>query len=342
VALTLIIHVGCGEPQLIGQHQIRVLTDRELYVPKSWIGDRGRCGEAGIGDDVRFATKPELARKMIGRAVSLGLPFAWFTADEAYGDNGRLREWLAENTISYVVAVSCDHRVPAGAGKTIRADHLAAKVPGRGWQRLSCGPGSKGERLYDWALAPAGQGRTLLIRRSRAGGEHAYYLCWSPRNTTLSELVRVAGARWAVEECFQAAKNETALDHYQVRKHQAWYGTSPWRSPPRPGSPSPRPGRPGRRPATAARPERGPPACGQPSGPLPAPGNRLITVSDGQALTCLSVNEIRRMHATLCRPAHPPEHHLHWSRWRRRHQAIARQCHYQRRRQRGSWLMLPY
>jgi SRSO17 transposase len=175
-----------------------VLTDRELYVPKSWIGDRGRCGEAGIGDDVRFATKPELARKMIGRAVSLGLPFAWFTADEAYGDNGRLREWLAENTISYVVAVSCDHRVPAGAGKTIRADHLAAKVPGRGWQRLSCGPGSKGERLYDWALAPAGQGRTLLIRRSRAGGEHAYYLCWSPRNTTLSELVKVAGARWAV------------------------------------------------------------------------------------------------------------------------------------------------
>jgi SRSO17 transposase len=230
---------------------IRVLTDRELYVPRSWIGDRGRCGEAGIGDDVRFATKPELARKMIGRAVSLGLPFAWFTADEAYGDNGRLREWLAENTISYVVAVSCDHRVPAGAGKTIRADHLAAKVPGRGWQRLSCGPGSKGERLYDWALAPAGQGRTLLIRRSSAGGEHAYYLCWSPRNTTLSELVKVAGARWAVE--------------------------------------------------------------------------------------------IRRMHATLCRPAHPPEHHLHWSRWRRRrHQAIARQCHYQRRRQRGYWLMLPY
>jgi hypothetical protein len=33
----------------------------------------------------------------------------------------------------------------------------------------------------------------------------------------------VAGARWAVEECFQAAKNETALDHYQVRTRAAWY-----------------------------------------------------------------------------------------------------------------------
>jgi SRSO17 transposase len=202
---------------------VRLLVDRELYIPRSWTGDHGRCGEAGISDEVKFATKPELARKMIGRAVSLGLPFSWFTADEAYGDNGKLREWLEENAISYVVAVSCDYRVPAGAGKTIRADRLAAKVPGRGWQRLSSGAGSKGERLYDWAVAPAGQGRNLLIRRSPASGEHAYYLCWSPGSATLSELVRVAGARWAIEECFQAAKNETALDHYQVRKHQAWY-----------------------------------------------------------------------------------------------------------------------
>jgi hypothetical protein len=31
------------------------------------------------------------------------------------------------------------------------------------------------------------------------------------------------GTRWAVEECFQAAKNETGLDHYQVRRYDAWY-----------------------------------------------------------------------------------------------------------------------
>ena len=202
---------------------VRVLTDRELYVPKSWTDDRERCERAGIGEEAKVATKPELARKMIGRMIALGLPFAWFTADEAYGDNGKLREWLEEQQVSYVVAVSCDHLVPAGAGKTIRADHLAARVPGRGWQRLSCGPGSKGERLYDWAISPAGAGRQLLIRRSITSGELAYYLCWSPRTATLAELVRVAGARWAVEECFQAAKNETALDHYQTRKHKAWY-----------------------------------------------------------------------------------------------------------------------
>jgi SRSO17 transposase len=181
---------------------VRVLVDRELYVPESWTGDRDRCGEAGISEDVAFATKPQLARTMVGRVRELGLPFSWFTADEAYGDNGRLREWLEESGISYVVAVARDTVVPAGAGRTIRADRLAARVPGQGWQRMSCGYGSKGERLFDWAIAPAGQGRHLLVRRSPGSGELAFYLCWSPGNVTLSELVRVAGARWAIEECF--------------------------------------------------------------------------------------------------------------------------------------------
>jgi SRSO17 transposase len=201
----------------------RVLVDRELYVPRSWTSDRDRCAAAGIPGDMAFETKPQLARKMIERALAAGLPFAWFTADEAYGDNGPLREWLEESKVAYVVAVSCDHHVPAGPGRRIRADKLAAKIPARGWQRLSCGPGSKGERLYDWALAGAGPGRYLLIRRSIGSGELAYYRCWSPGHATLSDLVKVAGARWAVEETFQAGKNETALDQYQVRKHSAWY-----------------------------------------------------------------------------------------------------------------------
>jgi SRSO17 transposase len=117
----------------------RVLVDRELHVPGSWTSDRDRCERAGIGQDTAFATKPELARTMIGRVRELGLPFAWFTADEVYGGNGMLREWLEDNKVCYVVAVACDHRIPAGAGRDIRADRLAAKVPARGWQRLSCG-----------------------------------------------------------------------------------------------------------------------------------------------------------------------------------------------------------
>jgi SRSO17 transposase len=203
---------------------VRVLVDRELYVPRSWTQDEQRCASAGIPAATELATKPQLARKMIERVMKSGLPFAWFTADEAYGDNGKLRDWLENNKVPFVLAVACDHRVPAGAGRTIRADALADRVPACGWHLMSCGNGSKGERLYDWAIAHAGPGgHHLLIRRSLTSGELAYYRCWSPRGATLADLVKAAGARWAVEECFQAAKNETALDHYQVRKHTAWY-----------------------------------------------------------------------------------------------------------------------
>ena len=206
----------------------RALFDRELYLPEKWTGDRDRCRSAGIGDEVAFATKPQLAEKMIGRAVEAGVPFAWVTGDEVYGGNPGLRSWLEGEGIAYVMAVACSETVTTAAGR-FRADELAALVPASGWQRLSCADGSKGPRLYDWALiGTAAPGHQLLVRRSLAPGEKgglelAYFLCWSPRPVTLAELVAVAGARWAVEDCFAEAKNETGLDHYQVRRYGAWY-----------------------------------------------------------------------------------------------------------------------
>ena len=91
-----------------------------------------------------FATKPQLARRMIERAAGAAVPFAWVAGDEVYGGNGPLRTWLETQRIAYVLAVACDHRVPAGAGRTIRADHLAVRLPGKAWQRLSAGAGAKG------------------------------------------------------------------------------------------------------------------------------------------------------------------------------------------------------
>jgi SRSO17 transposase len=206
----------------------RALIDRELYLPEKWAGDRDRCQRAGIGDGVAFATKPELARKMIERARDAGIPFSWVTADEAYGSNPKLREWLEEQGIPYVMAVSCDAVIPAAAGKK-RADELAALVPDRGWQRLSCADGSKGPRLYDWALiGTKSPDHHLLVRRPLVPNEKgdlelAFFRCWSSRPVILSELAAVAGARWGVEDCFAEAKNEAGLDHYQVHKYRAWY-----------------------------------------------------------------------------------------------------------------------
>jgi SRSO17 transposase len=204
----------------------RALVDRELYLPKSWTDDRQRCAQAGIGDDVGFATKPALARRMLERLLAehgrQAVP--WFTADEAYGDNPGLRAWLDQQDINYVMAVSCDARFDTPTGPR-RADELAGAAPKKGWQRLSCGDGSKGQRLYDWLLLdPGADDHLLLVRRSISKpSELAYYICHFSRPVPVAELVRVAGSRWGVEETFQFAKNETGLDHYQVRRYDAWY-----------------------------------------------------------------------------------------------------------------------
>ena len=213
----------------------RALIDRELYLPKSWIADRDRCREAAVPEDAEFATKTELARAMLGRALDAGVPAAWVTADEAYGKDGKFRAFLEQRRIGYVVAVPCDQAVAGSAG-TSRADVLAAHAPARAWKRRSCGNGAKGPRIFDWAAAslpedgsePPGWTRYLLVRRSltrnaRGELELAYYLCCAPAGTTDEDLIRVAGSRWAVEECFQTAKTETGLDQYQVRRYDAWY-----------------------------------------------------------------------------------------------------------------------
>jgi len=96
--------------------------------------------------------------------------------------------------------------------------------------RLSVGAGAHGPREYDWARIQirtdwrAGRGHWLLARRSLADpSEIAYYRCYGSRRSTLVDLAWIAGGRWHVEECFQQAKNEAGLDHYQVRSWRAWY-----------------------------------------------------------------------------------------------------------------------
>src|SRR5512132_4061540 len=186
------------------------MIDRELYVPRGWIKDPERLQAAGVPDQVGFATKPALAKAMLGRALDAGVPAAWVTGDEVYGADPVLRAALEARGIGYVLAVACDHRVRIG-GDTYRADALLRRVPARAWQCVSAGRGAKGHRLYDWAFvrldhgdpAPGGQAgqRWLLIRRNRTTRELAFYHCWTPRPVLLATLVRVAGRRWRIEMC---------------------------------------------------------------------------------------------------------------------------------------------
>uniref|UniRef100_UPI003898DE1A IS701 family transposase n=1 Tax=Actinomadura formosensis TaxID=60706 RepID=UPI003898DE1A len=208
----------------------RALIDRELYLPKEWTGDRERCRAAGIDDEVEFATKPALAQRMIERAVLARVPFGWVTADEAYGMDTKFRLWLEADDIPHVVAVPKSAAVVAMDLTRPRAHQVIADLPEEAWKRMSCGDGARGPRMSDWAVSDirplrrSGWGHWLLARRGIADpSELAYYICFGPADTGMEELVRVAGSRWAIEECFQVAKNETGLDHYQVRGYRAWY-----------------------------------------------------------------------------------------------------------------------
>jgi SRSO17 transposase len=212
----------------------RALVDRELYLPKTWIEDRERARAAGIPDEVGFATKPELARRLLGRAVDAGVPACWLTADEIYGQDKRLRVWCEQHGLPYVLATRSNDTVATVDWRQRQVRALIAELPAEAWARRSAGAGAHGQRLYDWArlelmagLTP-GWGRWALARRSipTDPGEQpelAYYVCAGPAQTTLEQLVAVAGGRWRIEECFQAAKNEAGLASYQVRDYTAWY-----------------------------------------------------------------------------------------------------------------------
>ncbi|MEU5646185.1 hypothetical protein AB0H26_42395 [Streptomyces milbemycinicus] len=103
------------------------------------------------------------------------------------------------------------------------------------WVRISCGNGANGPRVYHWVAAKLPpieefdgdrpiHNRWVLARRSLARSEEiAYHLAYAPLDVTVADLVRVAGSRWAIEECFRAAKNECGLDQYAVRRYPGWY-----------------------------------------------------------------------------------------------------------------------
>jgi SRSO17 transposase len=204
------------------------LIDRELYLPKHWLEDSARCREAGIGEQVSFRTKPELARQMIERTLKRGLKPTWVVGDEVYGSNGPFREFLEEQQQSYVLAVACNTPVARGL-RGVKAEQVLAQLEPPEWTQLSAGNGSKGPRLYEWARvkinsSPSAQQRWLLLRRSLTNAaDVAYYMACAPAATELPEMVRAAGSRWSIEECFESAKGEVGLDEYEVRTYTGWY-----------------------------------------------------------------------------------------------------------------------
>ena len=189
------------------------LLDAELYLPKGWTDKPARLQAVGLAPDTPLATKPQLA---------------WVVGDTVHGHSGKLRAWLEAQDQAYLLAVPAHENFLVGRYEVVVGEVLADLAEGD-WQRLSAGPGSKGERWYDWQClvlaeaVDADKGHYLLFRRSCAQPEQwQAYLVWGPQACDVPTLVRIAGSRWRIESAFEMAKQEVGLDEYEVRNARGW------------------------------------------------------------------------------------------------------------------------
>ena len=285
-----------------------------LYVPKDWAGDGGRRAAAGIPEDLRFQTKPQLAAGIVKQLLAEERCPPRVTGDEVYGRDAKLRRFLEERRTGYVLKIPCSFRVTLPTGQKMRADHAARLVPAAGWQTASAGRGSKGERDYGRAwMATASPRHYLLVRhRLTDPAGLAYFWCHVPagRPCSFTTLVRVAGRRWPAGEDFRLGKTDFGLADSQVRRYPAvtrhlalsmaalaFCATTAALARPRT--------------TTLARP--------------PASPDELPPEDPG--LIPLTVAEIKRVFNLITRSWQTIRHYLHWSWWRRRHQARARWFH---------------
>jgi len=214
-------------------------VDRALYLPKSWTDDPARLKATYVPSEVSFATKPQLAARMIERAVATAVPFRWVAADTVYGV-GHIERDLRQSGKGYVLGVDAAHvfrswdkpRRIAGT-----AANIAKTLQPSDWKRLSAGHGTKGPRLHDWCYLELADleaeefneenhglwTRGMLIRRNIADGDLAYFTTWCPAETPVETLVGVEGHRWAIEDSFETAKNEFGLDHNETRSWHGWH-----------------------------------------------------------------------------------------------------------------------
>ena len=201
------------------------LFNFRLYLPKPWCEDRARRERAQVPDDVAFKTKTEQGTEMVTDAAEAGVLFRWVAGDEVYGRSSKLRAACEDAGKGYLLAVPVNFMVTTPGGRTAAVSALARLVPARCWETRSCGRGCKGHRHYEWALVATSSPRHwLLIRRKISDpADLAFFYCYAPGKVSLPILIKVAGKRWPVEECFQQGKGQAGLDQHQLRLWESFH-----------------------------------------------------------------------------------------------------------------------
>lgn len=296
------------------------LVSARIWIPEDQLTDTDRRAALGIPADVVFKTKPQLAQDIVADMIADQTMPPWVAGDEVYGRSSKLRTFLQDNEIGYVLRVGRAFAAQMPSGARLRADAVVARDLAkprhqRRWQVCSV-TGSKGERAYAWAwVATASDRHYLLIRKHLSSGELAYHYCYLPpgRPVTLMTLVRVACLRWPVEEGFEFGKDHFGLDHSQVRLYTALLRHIVLTLA-----------------ALAVCAVTAADAQARTPGPiLPTTPDDLPP--DDPGLIALTVAEIKRLFCLVTRRQQPAIHGLHWVWWRRRHQARARWFHHRTR-----------
>ncbi|MGO8950290.1 MAG: transposase [Ktedonobacterales bacterium] len=140
------LHARMGPHFERAEPRRRALADRELYLSEEWATDRARRAEGGVPEDVEFATKSELSRRMLVRLRSTGLLPAWVTGDTVYGGSPTFCAWLEEQHQPYVLAIAANDGVDLTYGDMtmhvlpVEIAQYALDPPD--WCRLSVGAGA--------------------------------------------------------------------------------------------------------------------------------------------------------------------------------------------------------
>ena len=282
--------------------------DRALYLPQAWITDWNRRDEAGIPPATHFTTKIDLAQQLLARTFAAEVTARRVVADAFCGRSHTFRRWLEQCNQPYLTMIPKSNAVQY-RGQREWVEQLGARLTEEMWTSLSSGPGSQGERIHDWAClelsepAPAEMARWLLIRRDpEQSNDHSYWLAYGPDGTSVTELVRVADARWQVEECFAQAKGEVGLDQYEVRTWTACH-----------------------RFVTLALVAHAILVVLRLHARQETAGKQPR--HDAVELIPLTVPEVRRLVLVWGEGAKRRRFRFAWSRWRRAYQAVAARCH---------------
>jgi SRSO17 transposase len=236
------------------------LLDKRLFVPEAWFSDAyaTRRTFCKVPREVTFRTKPQLAAEMLTMLHEEAIiPFQYVVADCLYGQNPAFLAAVKRYIdLRYFVAIPADtrcwlqgpvlettHYRYKGESRTKRqvvvrdsqpptVEAIAASISACVRYRRTISEGTKGPITYEFTkrrvtLCRAGQPDLavwLVIKRTL--GEHLsdwYDISNAPLSSRLPLFVWLSGVRWAVEQCFEEAKTEGGMDHYELRKYPGWH-----------------------------------------------------------------------------------------------------------------------